>query len=284
MSRPTRATPGGRAYLDLQNRARRERRGTQELLVLYAIERWLARLAASPYAETFVLKGGMLLAVFDARRPTMDADLLARQLANEASVVLARVKEIASIRLEDDGVEFLLDTMTAKSIRDGAIYTGVRISLDCHISTAQVKVTLDINFGDPITPAPLRVDLPSQRPGLVPVSLWGYPIETVVAEKACTAVELREANTRVRDYADLYSLIGKHSFSYADMRAALEATAAYRRQNLVPLSRVVGALAAMRQDAYSAFRNRLGGDGEHLPSDLATVVTAVVAFLDPARG
>jgi hypothetical protein len=68
MNRPTRDTPGGQAYLDLQNRARREHRGTQELLTLYVLERWLARLAASPYSDSFVLKGGMLLAVLDATR------------------------------------------------------------------------------------------------------------------------------------------------------------------------------------------------------------------------
>lgn len=81
--RPTKATAGGRAYPDLQNRARREKRPTQELHTFYVLERWLARLAVSPHAGSFVLKGGMLLAVFDARRPTADADLLARNLSND---------------------------------------------------------------------------------------------------------------------------------------------------------------------------------------------------------
>ena len=62
MNRPTRSSPEGRAYLDLQNRARREKRGTQEFLTMYVVERWLARLSKSPYAEDFVLKGGMLMA------------------------------------------------------------------------------------------------------------------------------------------------------------------------------------------------------------------------------
>jgi hypothetical protein len=81
--RPTRADAAGRAYLDLQNRARREGRPTQELLVLYALERFLARLSASPYADQFILKGGLLLAALDARRPTVDADFLARRLSND---------------------------------------------------------------------------------------------------------------------------------------------------------------------------------------------------------
>lgn len=69
MSRPTRESPGGRAYLDLQNLARRERRGTQELLTMYAVERWLARVSQSAYAEDFVLKGGMLLPTRAGRSP-----------------------------------------------------------------------------------------------------------------------------------------------------------------------------------------------------------------------
>ncbi len=95
MSRPTRQTPGGRAYLDLQNRARRERRTTQELLILYVLERWLARLAASPHAHSFILKSGLLLAVFEARRPTADADLLARHLVSDQATVARRVADIS---------------------------------------------------------------------------------------------------------------------------------------------------------------------------------------------
>jgi hypothetical protein len=81
MKRPTRASPAGSAYLDLQNRARKERRGTQELLTLYVVERWLARLSGSAHASKFVIKGGMLLAAYDARRPTADLDALARSPA-----------------------------------------------------------------------------------------------------------------------------------------------------------------------------------------------------------
>jgi hypothetical protein len=84
MSRPTRETAAGQAYLDLQNGARLEARGTQELMTLYVVERWLARLGASPYADQFVIKGGMLLAAYDARRPTADLDALARSIARSS--------------------------------------------------------------------------------------------------------------------------------------------------------------------------------------------------------
>jgi hypothetical protein len=282
MNRPTKDTAGGRAYLDLQNRARREGRGTQELLTLYVLERWLARLAASPYADMFVLKGGMLLAVFDARRPTADADLLARHLPNDEAAVVACVREIAQMVVdEEDGVEFLVDTISAESIRDGDLYAGIRVSMTARVSTATVKLKLDINFGDPVTPAPQRIEFPSQRPSRAATVLFGYPIETVLAEKISTAVSLGEANTRVRDYVDLYTLTGRHGLSYEAVRPALDATADHRDVQLVPLSDVVGEFSSVRQSAYNAFRRRLGPDGDHLPAELQEIVLAVEAFIDP---
>lgn len=122
MRRPTRQTPAGQAYLDLQNRARREGRGTQELLTLYVVERWLARLSASPYRNQFVLKGGMLLAVFGARRPTADADALARRMVNDEATVVAHVVEIARQPVADDGVEFRTETVASRTIRDERTY------------------------------------------------------------------------------------------------------------------------------------------------------------------
>lgn len=282
MNRPTRQTAGGRAYLDLQNRARREKRTTQELLTLYVLERWLARLTISSHAQTFILKGGLLLAVFDARRPTADADLLARNLANDQEIVTALVRKIAQINhTEDDGVSYLTDTVAAQSIRDDTDYTGVRITMDCQISTATVKLKLDINVGDSVTPTPRLIELPSQRPDAPAIKLLGYPIETVLAEKISTAIALGEANTRVRDYADLHVLTGKHTMSFDTMRSALQATTAHRGVPIQPLSEVIGELATLRQDAYGAFRRRLGPDGIQLPGRFTRVVADTIRFVDP---
>lgn len=147
MNRPTKATPSGLAYLDLQNRARRDKRSTQELLTLYVLERWLARLAESRHAGEFVLEGGVLLAVFEARRPTVDADLLARNLPNDEASVVARVIEIADLVIDpDDGVRFLTATTVARTIRDDDLYSGVRVGMDCELSTANVKLWLDVQL------------------------------------------------------------------------------------------------------------------------------------------
>ena len=110
----TRPNAAGRAYLDLQNLARRQGRQTQTLMVIYVLERFLARLEVSEYADRFVLKGGMLLAAWDARRATVDADFLARNLNLDEESVLRRVVEIAALPAPvEDGVEFRTETATA---------------------------------------------------------------------------------------------------------------------------------------------------------------------------
>ncbi|MBP2340940.1 hypothetical protein JOF41_007118 [Saccharothrix coeruleofusca] len=281
MNRPTKATPGGRAYLELRNRARRERRTTQELLVLYVLERWLARLTESPHAGELVLKGGMLLAALGARRPTADADLLAQRLTNDEAAVAELVVAVARTTLDpDDGVEYLPDTVTTRSIREDDLYAGVRVAMDCLLSGARVKLRLDVNFGDPVTPEPEIVALPSQRPGEPAVRVLGYPVETVLAEKLSTAIALGNANTRVRDFADVFVLTGRHRLEHEEARAALVATTAHRGVEIRPLSEVTGSLPVLRQTAYRAFRARLGEDGQHLPADFAEVVAAVSGFAD----
>lgn len=259
MTRVTRQTEAGRAYLDLQNRARRERRNTQELMTLYVVERWLARLSRSAYAEQFVLKGGMLLATFGARRPTADADALARDMANDEAAVVARIVEIAGLA-DNDGVEFRTSTVTARTIRDEALYAGVRVTMDARLATATVRFRIDVNFGDPVTPAPQMINLPTLRPDGAPIRILGYPIATVLAEKIATAITLGAANTMVRD--------------------ALVATGEFRGTTLQPLSAAIDDLAELRHATYTAYRTSLGADGEHLPQAFSAVVDTVVAFAD----
>lgn len=282
MTRSTRSTAGGRAYLDLQNQARREKRSTQELLVLYVLERFLARVGEGAHRERFVLKGGMLLAALDVRRPTIDVDLLATSLSNEEGEVLARIVEIADLRLSpDDGVRYLTESAKARITREGDLYSGVRVIMNCAVADAVVKLQLDINFGDPVTPAPSTITYPALRAGFPPVRILGYPLPTVLAEKLTTAIQLGAGNSRIRDYADIWALTGVHDLDAAGLRKALENTAAHRRIPLGPLSAVVADLATARAGTYATYRRRLGQDSVSLPEDLATLISDVIAFADP---
>jgi hypothetical protein len=250
-------------------------------LTIYVVERWLARLSRSAYVNDFILKGGMLLAVFGSRRPTVDADALARNMAADEETVRQRVTEIASISDPDDGVEYLTGTATTAVIRDDALYSGVRVTMTARIATAQMRLRLDINFGDPVTPGPRLIDLPALRPDTEAIRILGYPVETVLAEKLTTAIELGPASTRVRDYADIFILTGTQTLSCASVREALLATAAFRETAILPLSEAIQDIVSLRAGTYSAYRRRLGPDADRLPEHFDQAVAAVIAFADP---
>ncbi|HEX8092519.1 nucleotidyl transferase AbiEii/AbiGii toxin family protein [Jatrophihabitans sp.] len=182
--------------------------------------------------------------------------------------------------MPDDGVEFDLGTVTCRVIRGEDLYSGLRIAMNCAIASATVKLRLDVNFGDPIVPAPQTIGLPALRPGGPAISILGYPIETVLAEKIATAITLGAANTRVRDYADVYTLTGNRDLTHGAVRKALLATMNHRRADLVALSTVTGGIVNLRSRTYAAYRTGLGPDRMSLPEDFSTVVNAAVAFAD----
>ncbi|WP_199734926.1 nucleotidyl transferase AbiEii/AbiGii toxin family protein [Cellulomonas sp. PhB143] len=150
---PTRETPAGRAYNDLRNLAKAQGRDPAELLTLYALEGLLTRLAASDQREDFVLKGGVLLAAFAARRPTRDIDLAASGFSNDVDDVERRVRKIVSIEVAD-GLDFDTAAIRSETIREESEYAGVRVHLLAAVSKARIPIHADVNFGDPIWPAP----------------------------------------------------------------------------------------------------------------------------------
>ena len=177
----------GHAYLDLQQISRRrEGRPTQELLLTYVLERFLYRLSESAYRDRLILKGGMLLAALGSRRPTADVDLLARSIDNEVSEIVAVIKTVLGVTV-DDGVVYETDNMTAQVIRDAELYSGVRLTVPARIERARAVLRLDINVGDPVTPHPVDVEYPALLDGSF--RLLGYPLETVLAEKVVTMIE-----------------------------------------------------------------------------------------------
>ena len=276
--RPTRATVAGRAYLDLQNLARRQRRPTDELHQLYALEGFLARLTVSAHANKLVLKGGVLLAAYDARRPTRDIDMQARAVAGERDDVLDRVRQIAAIRI-DDGLVFDADAAAAEIIRDEDEHSGVRVTLTATLASAKLSLHVDVNIGDPIWPAPREIDLPRLLGGTI--TLAGYPLQMVYAEKIITALQRGTINTRWRDFADLYLLTARHTVDGADLHRALTEVAAYRHVELASLADVLLGYATLAQARWAAWRRKQRLD-DRLPASFIEVLDAFVAFADPA--
>ena len=278
MTRPTRADTAGRAYLDLQNKARREKRPTQELLELYVLEGFLARLAAGGDRDTLVLKGGVLLAAFGARRPTRDVDFLARDLENELDVVLSLALRIAATP-RDDGLAFDAGGAQAEVIRDDDAYSGVRVNMRCRLAQAELALHIDVNVGDPVWPPPGFVEIPGLLSGFV--RLLGYPIAAVHAEKIVTALQRGTANTRWRDFADIYLLRAQRDVDGDDLIKALETVAAHRAAVLAPLSEALRGYAEIAQVRWAAWARRQRLD-DRLPNQFADLLDDVCAFSDPA--
>ena len=282
MSHPTRSTTEGRAYRDLQNTERRDRRPFDELLTLYTLEGFLTRLAHSEHTNTLVIQGGLLLAVYDARRPTRDADFAGRRLTNQVPDVVALVRDIAQIAA-DDGLSFDVDSSRGETIREEDLYSGVRVHIDCRLATAKTHLKVDVNIGDPITPAPQQIRIPRLLDKTDTIDLLGYPLHMVHAEKLVTAIQRGTVNTRWRDFADIYLLSHHQPVDANALRAALTAVANHRGVELAPLA---GVLAGYSQTPgvsakWAIWRRRQQLD-DRLPEAFADVLIQVFAFADPA--
>ena len=280
MKRATKETMAGRRYLELQRKARDTGRPTDELIQIYALEGFLDRLVRSVHADHFVLKGGVLLAALDARRPTRDIDLAAHDLDNSAAHVLGLIREVAAIEV-DDGLVFDAEHATAETIQDDDHYSGVRVTLRGELSRAIVRLHVDINVGDPIWPEPQQIRLPRLLDDTLVIR--GYPLEMVFAEKIVTALARGTVNTRWRDFLDLYVLIRRQVVESQTLRASMLRVAQYRRVPLAPLRPALAGFPELAQSRWAAWlrKQRLEAAA---PGDFATVLELVFSFTDPAIG
>lgn len=271
--KPTHADLPGTTYLALQRLARSQKRATVELLQLYVLEGFLRRIVRSRHDERLVLKGGLLLAAFDLRRATRDVDLLALRTDNDPEIVGRLVVDVASVEIED-GVEFLTDTISVETIRDGDVYPGVRAVVEARLATAKVTFSVDVNVGDPVVPAPTRTAVPGLL-GDEGVDVLAYPKSMVVAEKLVTALQRGHASTRWRDFADLFALVAG-ALPEAEVIEAVHAVASHRGVTLRPLSEVLDGMPTEAQRHWATWRARHSAESR-VPEDFAVVLDALDA-------
>jgi Nucleotidyl transferase AbiEii toxin, Type IV TA system len=167
----------------LLNQSRALSRPFQELLQYFAMERFLYRLAKSPYADRFILKGALLLTAWRAplSRPTMVIDL-AGQTNNRLDHIKEVVGTVCELGVDPDGVQFNRAVIEVSRIKEDADYEGVRVQFDATLAKARIPMQLDIGFGDVITPGPTEIEYPTLLNFPAPV-LRANPRETAVAEK-----------------------------------------------------------------------------------------------------
>jgi hypothetical protein len=266
-------------YRDLQRLARANNQPADQVMTLYALEGFLARLMMTQHSETFVLKGGMLLAAFASRRPTKDIDVQALEFDNDVDHVLEVVADILAVNLHD-GLVFDLRSVVVTQIRDADAYSGLRVAVETALATARLKMRLDINVGDPITPAPTLINVPRLLDD-APITMLGYPLTMVFAEKTMTAVERGVANTRWRDFADILLLSRAHDVNGDELIQAVNTVARHRGVAIRTLTDVLDGFADQAQDRWWRWVRKFQLD-DRLPERFSEIVESVQAFADPA--
>ena len=248
----------------------------------YAIERLLYRLSVSPHATRFVLKGATLFALWmDApHRPTRDLDLLGY---NNPSIerLEATFRDLCTQEVEADGLEFFAQSVRGQTIREEAIYDGVRMLLEVELAGARLGLQVDIGFGDALASGVQEVEFPTLLDQPAP-HLRAYTRETVVAEKFEAMVKLGLNNSRMKDFYDLWILSRHFEFDPAPLALAIRAT--FERRGtpfpiMVPLALTEEFSGdAGKQTQWAAFCRK--GKLDDAPS-LTEVVNELRAFLWP---
>jgi len=261
----------------LQRIAREQGRAVQELLTLYVLERFLARLVESSYAGSFVLKGGVLLADYGLRRPTRDVDMQAIDFVLDEEHCRQVVAEVAAAEA-DDGVVFDAIPTRIEQIRDEEEYSGLRVHVRAQLYRSPIALKLDISTGDPISPHAQLVTMPRILGG--EFTVMGHPPETVIAEKAVTILQRGATSTRWRDYMDLRSLAESRSFSAATLRTAIDEVAKHRQVELAAPSVSLTGHDELAQQKWAAWRKKTDVEDITLPV-LNDQLIEVCRFLDP---
>ena len=207
----------------LLNVAQKEEVFYQTVLTRYFQERLLYRMSQTRFRSNFYLKGGALLYAFErfAARPTLDIDFLGHDISNEGAAIIAAFKEICSIPCEEDGIVFDTEHITAQNITEFKDYHGVRLSIPVRMDTIFQVMTMDIGFGDVVTPSPVNLEYPLLLEHLLVPNILAYSIETVVAEKMHAVIDLADQSSRMKDYYDLYNLLSKEKYDRETLQEAI---------------------------------------------------------------
>jgi predicted nucleotidyltransferase component of viral defense system len=250
----------------------------QLLLTRFVLERLLYRLSQSAHRDRFVLKGAMLMATWFAEpfRPTRDLDLLGFG-DPEPEAMLAVFREVCGAAA-DDGVVFDVAALTVETIRDDMEYGGLRLKTNATLDGARIRVLVDVGFGDAAEPEekelPVLLDLPAPR-------IRAYRPETVIAEKFQAMVLLGRANSRMKDFYDIWLLSRSREVEPDRLARAIRATFD-RRGTAIPADRP-DALTPdfadddQKQQQWTAYVTNLAVK----PGSLAEVIDEIAAYLMP---
>lgn len=254
----------------------------QELLLNYALERFLYRLGKSQHSRRFILKGGLMLLVWQVRavRHTRDIDLLG-ELGNSVETVTEAMRDICRQEVEEDGLVFDAASVTGEMINPRKKYPGVRVRFKGYLERAVIDMFVDVSFGDVVLPEVVIADYPTIL-DFPPPRISAYTRESLVAEKLEAMISLGEINSRMQDFFDVWVLSRESAFEGKVLAEAVRRTFA-NRGTTSPANPACFSPAFSRspgkQSEWQAFvgSHHLKG----VPDRLEEVTAAVQAFAGP---
>ena len=259
----------------IKNYAKSKSIAAQVVLQNYMFERFLARLSMSDYREKFVVKGGMLIAAIVGldTRSTMDLDTTLRNLPLTEEKVMEAVENICKITLGDD---VIFEVKSIAPIRKDDRYGGFCVRLDAIYDTIVTPLSIDVSTGDVITPEAVEYEFSGIFDEEIRIKMWGYNIESVMAEKVETILSRGIFNTRPRDFYDVYILGTTQRYDKKIFLKALEATAIHRgsREQIIDKTGIIEKLSASEEliQMWEKYRKKFSYASEIQYADVIDVL------------
>ncbi len=212
----------------INNLAKEKNLIANTVLQNYMMERLLERISVSKYKDNFILKGGFLISAMVGidLRSTLDIDTTIKGLPVNKKAIEQILNEIISIEL-DDNVIFKIKSI--KNIHDVSDYDDLRVSIEAQFFTIRVNMKVDITTGDIIVPREVEYSFKlmfEEREILIKA----YNLNTILAEKIESILVRNVANTRARDYYDVYILLTlrRNDINLESLRSAIRIKAEER--------------------------------------------------------
>ena len=206
----------------VRNVSKSDDKGAKSILRIFFMERFLERVSISKYKNNFILKGGMLVSALLGInvRATMDIDTTILSLPLTKNDIAGIILDICEIPI-DDNVSFKI--ISIDTIMDDFDYPGIRLHMEGALDRLRQPIKIDVSTDDAITPHAVEYNYELMFENRV-ICLSTYNIETLLAEKLQTIIARGTANTRMRDFYDIYEIVQMKNFSYDILRDAFSNT------------------------------------------------------------
>lgn len=250
----------------LLNLAKKERIDFQLIIIRFFHERLLYRISVSDYSQQLILKGGAFIYAVQGikSRPTIDVDLLGTQISNDIETLCGVFRQICTIESEDE-VAFNPKSVVGELITQQDKYNGVRLYIDATFHTVKQRIQIDVGFGDIVIPVAQELEYPILLDEMQIPVIQAYSTETVIAEKFQAMIELSVANSRMKDFYDVYNLLTDNKFDNETLEEAIKATFVNRGTSYTENHALFTAefgTNPQRKKSWTVFLNKINRDKE----------------------